>query len=151
MATDETTASTSTVKFNYVKSNLFRVIYADGVYGGASPTPASGAINMAFWNTRTPIPKSIECDVIVVDEKGGAIIGPEKTRETKDGYIREVETMVVMPIPIALSFAAWLIEKLEECQIPAMEILNERRTQNEKSADIIEKPATDETGEVGDE
>ena len=36
-----------TVTFDYIKSNLFRVIHADGVWGGIAPT---GKIHLSFFN-----------------------------------------------------------------------------------------------------
>jgi hypothetical protein len=40
--------------FHFRKSSLFRVIHADGAYGGISP---NGNIHFALYNERFPIPK----------------------------------------------------------------------------------------------
>ena len=42
------------IAFDYIKGNFFRVIHADGVLGGSTP---SGNIHMAFFSDRQPIPK----------------------------------------------------------------------------------------------
>ncbi|HLW54414.1 MAG TPA: hypothetical protein VKW06_16380 [Candidatus Angelobacter sp.] len=42
------------VCFHYVKSNYFRVIHADGMYGGLTPC---GGIFFALYSDRQPLPE----------------------------------------------------------------------------------------------
>lgn len=42
------------VAFDYIKSNFFRVVHADGVTGGGTP---NGSIHLAFFSERGPIPQ----------------------------------------------------------------------------------------------
>ena len=42
------------VAFDFIKSEYFRVIHADGALGG--PTP-QGLVHMAFYSERPPIPR----------------------------------------------------------------------------------------------
>jgi len=42
------------VDFDYIKSNLFRVVRVDGAHGGVSP---KGSIQLAFFSERQPIPQ----------------------------------------------------------------------------------------------
>lgn len=102
-----------TVRFYYVKSTAFRVVHADGVFGG--PTP-KGLVHITFWNERYPIPQQIEQKIAKQD---GTVItlGEEVTRVAKPGLVREAEVGVVMTLETARSFRDWLsrhIEKLEE-------------------------------------
>ena len=43
----------SEVEFDFIKSNFFRVIKADGAFGGVAP---NGAIHMQIFSERQPIP-----------------------------------------------------------------------------------------------
>jgi hypothetical protein len=44
------------IAFEYIKSNLFRVIHADGAIGGVTP---SGNLHLAFFSERPAIPRMI--------------------------------------------------------------------------------------------
>lgn len=92
------------LRFHFIKSNYFRVIHADGVFGGPS---ASGNLHISFFNERLPLPVSIEHEISNV----GAL-GAEISRESKDGVVREVEADVVMSLDAAMALHRWLGEKL---------------------------------------
>jgi hypothetical protein len=96
------------VAFEFIKGNFFRVIHADGVWGGLTP---HFDIHMDFWSERHPIPKRI---VFEVTEEGA--IGPEQRdrRESRDAIVREVEVGVVMGIPEAIALRDWLDTKIEQ-------------------------------------
>ena len=95
------------IKFDYIKSNFFRVVRADGVFGGVTPRQA---IHMAFFNERNAIPKQT---VFSVNEDG--TLGPEirEERVVRDAIVREVEVDVVMDLNTAKSFLEWLRKKIE--------------------------------------
>ena len=90
------------VRFNYIKSNGFRVVHVDGVVGGVAPR---GAIFAALFSERVPIPE------VTVQHLGeGGILGDEITedRKVREGIVREVEVGLMMDLQIAEAFHAWL-------------------------------------------
>lgn len=100
------------VRVHYIKSTAFRVVHADGVIGG--PTP-SGLVHVSFFSERQPIPTLVEYEISNVSE-GRGILGNVITSEGKKGVVREVEVGVLMTVDIAKQLHAWLgqnIEKLE--------------------------------------
>ena len=102
----------TTVCFHYLKSNAYRVIHADGVVGG--PTP-SGFLHMSLFSERLPIPTVI--DYALTDVGGGRkTLGDEVARDGKQGVVREVDVGIVMSIDMAKELHAWLdsnIKRLE--------------------------------------
>lgn len=96
------------VEFHYIKAAGFRVIHADGVWGG--PTPR-GYISMSFFSERIPIPRRLVYEV----PKSGIIAGnaPPKETETKQGIIREVEADIMVDLETAKSMLVWLQEKVD--------------------------------------
>jgi hypothetical protein len=97
-----------TLSFRYHKSQSFRVIHADGAFGGL--TPRRG-IFLAFYNERFPIP-----EVTVQQVTAGGRLGDEVTsqRQAKEGIVREVEAGIVMDPEVAKSLVVWLNEKIIE-------------------------------------
>lgn len=92
--------------FNYLKSNFFRTVYADGVYGGVTP---NGMIHCAFYNTRSAFPKQTS----VTMPEPGLNAGPEQIEDALPGMVREIEVDVMMDVSFALSFQSWLDQKIE--------------------------------------
>ena len=75
------------VRFHYIKSNTYRVVHVDGVYGG--PTPGK-LLYVSFYNERFPIPNVIEH--AATDIGGDTVaLGEETRREGKDGVVREID------------------------------------------------------------
>lgn len=93
------------VKFKYVKSNFFRVIHADGAWGGVSPR---GNIHVSFYNERAALPDSSK--LVVSDE--GVVITPEKFHASSR-VVRELECDVVFDFATAKSLQAWLNDKVK--------------------------------------
>jgi hypothetical protein len=89
----------------YEKANHFRVIHADGVYGGGT---RAGNFHLAFYSERTPIPREVE---FTVTREGD--VSPEKVIESKRGLFRELEADVVMSLHGAVNFHTWLGNQLE--------------------------------------
>jgi hypothetical protein len=102
----DTEAATS-LDAHYQKSNFFRVIHADGVFGGPS---LRGLINMAFYSERIPYPRQTRIPIV------DGVPGAEEMVETKTGLLRELEVNVVMDIAAAASFHAWLGQKIADTQ-----------------------------------
>jgi len=97
----------SEIKFDYIKSNQFRVIHADGVHGGVSP---KGFIQMAFFSERGPIPKRETYSL----EQGK--LGPRTKVEQRDAIIREVEVETLIDLQVAKVIVKWLGEKVEQAE-----------------------------------
>jgi hypothetical protein len=95
------------IAFHYLKSNHFRVVHADGVWGG--PT-SDQRLHMAIWSERPVIPK-----VMVFGVTSSGQLGPElkERRDARDGIVREVEVDVVMSLDTARSLVEWLKKSIE--------------------------------------
>lgn len=110
------------IEVEYQKSNLFRVIHADGVMGAPSPR---GILNFAFYSERSPLPR--KTIIPIVDKRPGA----EQTIETKHGLIRELEVNVAMDIAVAIAFHGWIGQRITDIQnqlgIP-QEVIEQMRT-----------------------
>ena len=86
------------VPFRFSKSHFHRVIHADGVYGGSTPTP--GNIIMHIYSHMLPIPEQG-----ANDGKGNEIV---EKRIIKPGIEREIEVSIVMNLALAKSTRDWL-------------------------------------------
>ena len=95
------------VTFQWGKSSHFRVIHADGAYGGLTPY---GGLFCCFYNDRLPIPEET---VQTVGESG--LLGPEVTEKTKisSGIQREVETCILMNLNTSKALHQWLEERIK--------------------------------------
>lgn len=102
------TAVPRQIEFNFIKSNFFRVVRADGAFGGLAP---NGAIHMGIYSERSPIPKRIFHDV-----GPGGELGPELTekREGRGAVVREMEVDVVLEIAQAMALRQWLDERIHQ-------------------------------------
>jgi len=98
-------AEPAKLKFHFIKSNGYRVIHADGMYGGITPR---GGIFASVYNERPPIPE------FTVNEITNTGLGPEIQRGSKDGIVREVEVGLLMSLETAESFHVWLGDKIKE-------------------------------------
>lgn len=101
---------TPVVNFDYIKSNFFRVIHADGAVGGLTPT---GNIQLNFWSQRRPIPKQVS-HPIHQDDAGNEHLGEEIKREQRDAVVREVESGIVMDLGTAIAIRDWLQRQIQE-------------------------------------
>ena len=105
-------ADAPVVRFHYVKSNAFRVVHADGVIGG--PTP-SGLLHLSFFSERFPIPAVVEH--AISDAGGGRReVGKEIAKEGKEGVVREVEVGVMMTLDMAKQLHAWLGNNIQRIE-----------------------------------
>jgi hypothetical protein len=94
-------------RFDFIKSNYFRVIHIEGVFGGSSP---HGLINMAVFNERWPIPKQI------THEFTEGKSGKEIERASRDAIVREVEAQLVMNVQTAKTICKWLQGKIDDIE-----------------------------------
>lgn len=106
-----------TISFDYIKSNSYRVVYVDGVFGGM--TPRGGNIHMATWNQRSPHPDQVTHEVL-----SNGIVGPEVGRKIGPNVVRELEVGLVFDKHIAQAMIGWLqtqIKQIEETEAAAAE------------------------------
>ncbi len=90
------------VRFHYIKSNHFRVVRGDGIFGGLTP---KGDISVAFYSERMAIPQQT---VQLINPDG--TLGDEdlSKRVVKEGIVRELEVDIVMNIEMVRALRAWL-------------------------------------------
>jgi hypothetical protein len=94
------------ITVDYIKSNLFRVIHADGAWGGLT---ARGTIHMALFSERPTIPQTQVLQVTNEGKLGPPI--PEQTKKRPAELVREVEVEVIMSYETAQALHAWLEDK----------------------------------------
>jgi len=107
------------LRIEYKKSQSFRVIHADGAYGGTSPRLQ---LFLAFYSERFPIPQVLTYETSASGAPEREII---QERESKEGVFREVEVAVMMDLPAAKGFAAWLNEQVAALEKRREQILGE--------------------------
>jgi hypothetical protein len=103
----------TSVQFHYTKSNHFRVVHGDGVWGGATP---KGTIAITFFSERVPIPRVLKHSI---NPDGGLGEEMKEGRDSLEGVVREVEVTVVLDVSVAKSLIPWLyshIQALEKGQ-----------------------------------
>ena len=109
----ESTRADSTpdrVKFDYIKSNLFRNVHADGVVGGLTPRLD---VHLAVWSQRSPIPRQVVHEVEADGTVGEEI---KDERDTRDALVREVEVGVILDEAIVRELVKWLQERIDEIE-----------------------------------
>ncbi|MDA2915925.1 hypothetical protein MYX64_03655 [Nitrospinae bacterium AH_259_B05_G02_I21] len=104
------------VRFDYIKSQYFRVIHADGAIGGVTP---SGFIHFALYNERPAIPRQIT-HLINPDGSLGELV-TEKT-VSRETVVREMDVDVVLSVPVAESLRKWLKEQIDNAKTVQAEI-----------------------------
>lgn len=107
------------VRFHFLKSNLFRTIHADGVFGGVTPTLG---ISMAFYSQRQPLPDQT-VHLISSDGTLGAEI--EEDRISSKGIVRELETNVMIDVVFAKVLINWLEDKVKQVEQAVSESTSE--------------------------
>lgn len=86
------------VKFSHKRSGLFRVVHADGAWGGANQ---AGIIHLTFYSEHPAIPTSV---TYPVDQNGMMVDTPKSENEV--GWDREMEVSIAMTIPAAYQLRA---------------------------------------------
>jgi hypothetical protein len=101
----------SKIKFNYIKSNHFRVVHADGVIGNGTPR---NDLFMSFYSERIPLPDVLTYEI---DKRGK--VGKELLEERdikSDGIIREMEVGVVVDLDMAKALVVWLASVIQQIE-----------------------------------
>ena len=99
------------IDFHYIKSNGFRVVHADGAWGGLTPR---GYIAMNFFSERFPIPRRLAHEI-----RPDGTLAQETDRDSKKGVVREVEVEVMVDLAMAKSLILWLNDKIQTLEDPA--------------------------------
>jgi hypothetical protein len=97
--------NTELITFDYIKSNLFRVVTADGAHASVTP---QGKIFLSLYNERNPIPRQLTYEFLPDNTLGRQVDSVER-----DGYVREVEFGIVMDIDVARSIASVLSQSIK--------------------------------------
>jgi hypothetical protein len=94
------------VRFNYVKSNLFRVIHTDGAMAAWNP---NGNVTINLYSQRFSIPEEVIFDLDDDDEIVGEGIVVEREKENIDTtIIREIDVLAVMDLETAVELVRQL-------------------------------------------
>lgn len=99
------------IRYDYIKSNLFRVIYVQGIFGGITP---KGNLQIALWNERWPIPKQSTYKFSSADGQISDEIMEE--RVVRDAVVREVEIQLLMDIDTAKVFSSWIQKHIADIE-----------------------------------
>ncbi|WFU68584.1 hypothetical protein [Bradyrhizobium sp. CB2312] len=96
----------SQVKIDFIKSNFYRVVRGDGVFGGLNP---NGTIHLGVYSERVPYPQQILHDV-----ENGQLQPEDVSRRVGRGanVLREMEVGISMDVAQAIVLRNWLDEKL---------------------------------------
>ncbi|WP_438749499.1 hypothetical protein [Pararhizobium sp. O133] len=95
------------IDIKFEKSPFFRVVHAEGVWGGTSP---AGYVRMAITNDGHSIPTFNELEV----DDNGQPVGPELLSRADSRITRQVECELVMDLGTATAMYGWLEQKIFE-------------------------------------
>lgn len=121
----ESKALPTEITFDFTRSADFRVVHANGVWGGAMPTQEVG---MAFFVDRTPFP--ISMTQAIEDGRVGTEVARVQANERVE---REIQIEVRISLSTARAMREWLgvhIHALEE----AADAIRTRRADQEHDA-----------------
>lgn len=100
------------IAFDYIKATDFRVVWADGAIGGATP---SGQLQFCLYSERKAIPLR---QIFAVEIKDGYLskLGQEVSEKqtTRGSIVRELACDVHMSVAGAENLANWLLQRVEE-------------------------------------
>jgi hypothetical protein len=91
---DELKSVPESIHFDYIKSNQFRVIHADGAFFSLSQT----SLTISFFAERQPIPRRVTHKVNPDGSIGDEIVDQ---RVVRDAVVRDTEVAVAMSIETA--------------------------------------------------
>ena len=114
------------LRYHFIKSNAFRSIHADGVFGGVTPRLTIAA---TFFNERPPLP-----DQTVHEINDNGTVGDEikDERISRDGIVRELEANLIMDVEFAKALRNWLTTKID---------LIEEQLKEQKEEKVKEDPS----------
>lgn len=98
------------VTIEYIKSQSFRVIHADGAIGGVTP---SGNVHLALYSERAAIPRTLVHEANDDGSLGNPI--PEETI-VRPGLIREMDVDVILTRPAVEGLLKWLTDRMKDLE-----------------------------------
>jgi len=98
------------VAFDYIKSEHFRVIRADGAIGGVTP---NGTIHMAFYSERLAIPRRVVYELGSNGRLGKEI---ESEKVSRDSIVREMDVDLFINLDTAIALHEWLGHRIADAQ-----------------------------------
>jgi hypothetical protein len=100
------------VRFNYVKSNLFRVIHTDGATSSLNP---NGNITISLYSQRFSIPEEMTFEL---DEEGEileeVVLGIERAETIDTNIVREIDIIAVMNLETAVELVSQIQDIIAE-------------------------------------
>lgn len=100
------------VAFDYIKSQDFRVVWADGAIGGVTP---QGLVHFALYSERGAIPRR---QVFTIKDETLGKLGEEviEKRITRDSIVREMACDVFLTPSAAENLANWILKTLDDAK-----------------------------------
>jgi len=111
----------STVTIDFLKSEQFRVVHADGAFGGINPR--LNGLFLTFYSERLPIPNTL---VFEVENDGRVGSEVKAQRVSKPGIVREAEVGISMDLEVARSLLLWLQDKIVELEKAKTDFANKQ-------------------------
>lgn len=99
------------VEAAFVRSNFYRVVHADGAFGGAAP---NANIRMTIYSEAQRIPNLITYDF---SPSGGMTETGRTPAPSPTNIVREMEVDIVMTLRVARSIRDWLDGKIKEVEM----------------------------------
>lgn len=93
------------VSFDYIKSNLFRIVHVDGAVGNITP---QGRLHLAFWSERNPIPRQVVHEIMP-----DGTLSDEIQQVSRGSIVREVEVGLMIDPETARALIDLLKDSLE--------------------------------------
>jgi len=97
----------NSLRFKFVFPDDYNPTYANGVWGGVSPT---GEFSLHFFHERSPLPHNAYATV----DDSGALVGDIGVESDEQLVIRYVTGGVTLPYGAAKSIYEWLGGKISE-------------------------------------
>lgn len=108
MADPKSEKPSSAIQFHYIKNPAFRVLHVDGAYGGITPR---GLIHCAVYSERPAIVRIAEQDFDAVASRP---VGDQRTVDSREGIVRELDADLMMSLPTAMELRDWLTLRIDE-------------------------------------
>lgn len=121
---DRKDTSEESVQFRYIKSEYFRVIHANGAWGGLTP---QAEIHMVIFSERPAIPDAI---VHAITDDGR--LGKEIASKGEGGAVRECEVDVVLSYATSKALLAWLNGHVQQLESVIREAKEKREQTTEE-------------------
>ncbi|HTF40645.1 MAG TPA: hypothetical protein VK754_08635 [Propionibacteriaceae bacterium] len=100
------------VTFAYIRGPQCRTVFAEGAFGG--PSPSGGLLEANFYTVHRPLPDRVVHNVNPQDGVLGSEVKEE--RVIRSGFVREVEVTLLLTTASAKSLHKWLGERIVELE-----------------------------------